>query len=129
MEDERPELALSFDDVVLAPARSEVLPDEVDVSTRLTNEIMLHAPLISAAMDMVTEGRLAIAIAREGGIGVIHKNLSIEEQATEVDKVKRSESGMIIDPVTLSPDRNVGDALRIMAKYHISGLPITEGDK
>ncbi|MFO7946143.1 MAG: IMP dehydrogenase [Armatimonadota bacterium] len=129
MEDERPELALSFDDVVLAPARSEVLPDEVDVSTRLTNEIILQAPLISAAMDMVTEGRLAIAIAREGGIGVIHKNLMIEEQATEVDKVKRSESGMIVDPVTLSPDRNVGDALRIMAKYHISGLPITEGEK
>lgn len=129
MEEGWPKLALSFDDVVLAPARSEVLPDEVDVATRLTGDIVLQAPLLSAAMDMVTEGRLAIAVAREGGIGVIHKNLSIEDQATEVDKVKRSESGMIVDPVTLSPDRDVGEALRIMAKYHISGLPITREGK
>jgi len=122
-------LALSFDDVILAPAASSVLPTEVDVSARLTNEIELHAPILSAAMDKVTEARLAIAVAREGGIGVIHKNLSVEEQAIEVDKVKRSESGMIIDPVTLGPDHKVGEALALMSKYRISGLPITRDGK
>jgi len=119
-------LALSFDDVLLAPAASNVLPSQVDVSTRLTRTIRLHAPLLSAAMDRVTEAELAIAMAREGGLGVIHKNMSIEDQANEVDKVKRSESGMIVDPVTLGPNHNVGDALQLMAKYHISGLPITQ---
>lgn len=122
-------LALSFDDVLLCPAESHVLPADVDISTRLTRRIALNAPILSAAMDKVTEARLAIAVAREGGIGVIHKNLSIEQQANEVDKVKRSESGMIVDPVTLSPDHKVGDALDLMAKYHISGFPITRDGK
>ena len=122
-------LALSFDDVLLAPAASSVLPSEVDVSTRLTRTISLNAPILSAAMDKVTEAELAIAMAREGGIGVIHKNMTVEEQATEVDKVKRSESGMIVDPVTLGPNDKVGDALQLMAKYHISGLPVTRDGK
>ncbi len=122
-------LALSFDDVILCPAESHVLPGDVDITTRLTRRITLNAPILSAAMDKVTEARLAIAVAREGGIGVIHKNLSIEEQANEVDKVKRSESGMIVDPVTLSPENKVGDALELMAKFHISGFPITQGGK
>jgi len=120
---------LSFDDVLLIPAKSDVLPTQVDVSTRLTADIHLNIPLISAAMDMVTEARLAIAMAREGGIGVIHKNMSIEEQALEVDRVKRSESGMIIDPVTLTPERTVREALELMSRYHISGLPITQDGK
>ncbi len=119
------ELALSFDDVILAPSASAVLPTEVNISSRLTRTIVLNAPILSAAMDKVTESRLAIALAREGGIGVIHKNLSIQEQANEVDKVKRSESGMIVDPVTMGPNQVVGEALAIMEKYHISGLPIT----
>ncbi len=122
-------LALSFDDVLLTPAASSVLPSEVDVSTRLTRTIRLHAPILSAAMDKVTEAQLAIAMAREGGIGVIHKNMTIEEQANEVDKVKRSESGMIVDPVTLGVNDKVGDALQLMAKYHISGLPVTREGK
>ncbi len=122
-------LALSFDDVLLTPAASSVLPSEVDVSTRLTRTIRLHAPILSAAMDKVTEAQLAIAMAREGGIGVIHKNMTIEEQANEVDKVKRSESGMIVDPVTLGPNDKVGDALQLMAKYRISGLPVTRDGK
>ena len=122
-------LALSFDDVLLAPAASSVLPSEVDVSTRLTRTISLNAPILSAAMDKVTEAELAIAMAREGGIGVIHKNMTVEEQATEVDKVKRSESGMIVDPVTLGPNDKVGDALQLMAKYRISGLPVTRDGK
>jgi IMP dehydrogenase len=119
-------LALSFDDVLLVPRMSDVLPAQVDVSTRLTRSIRLNIPLLSAAMDTVTESALAIALAREGGIGVIHKNLSIEQQAIEVDRVKRSESGMIVDPVTLGPDARVGEAEALMAKYKISGLPITE---
>ena len=122
-------LALSFDDVLLAPAASSVLPSEVDVSTRLTRSISLNTPILSAAMDKVTEAELAIAMAREGGIGVIHKNMTVEEQATEVDKVKRSESGMIVDPVTLGPNDKVGDALQLMAKYRISGLPVTRDGK
>lgn len=122
-------LALSFDDVILAPAASSVLPHQVDLSTRLTRRIRLNAPILSAAMDKVTESRLAIAVAREGGLGVIHKSLSIDEQASEVDKVKRSESGMIVDPVTIGPDARVGEALSLMSQYHISGLPITRDGK
>lgn len=117
---------LTFDDVLLRPAMSDVLPSEVDTSTHLTKRVRLRIPLMSAGMDTVTEARLAIAIAREGGIGVIHRNLSIEDQAGEVDKVKRSESGIIVDPVFLSPDHRVHDALAIMERYHISGVPITD---
>jgi IMP dehydrogenase len=118
--------ALTFDDVLLVPRHSDVLPTEVDVSTRLTRRIRLHVPLVSAAMDTVTESRLAIAMAQHGGLGVIHKNLSIEEQASEVDRVKRSESGMIVDPITLSPAHRIYEALDLMKKYRISGVPITD---
>src|SRR5437762_12873430 len=118
--------ALTFDDVLLVPQHSTVLPNEVDVSTRLTRHIRLNVPLVSAAMDTVTESRLAIAMAQHGGIGVIHKNLTIEEQASEVDRVKRSESGMIVDPITLSPTHRIHEALELMKKYRISGVPITE---
>lgn len=120
---------LTFDDVLLIPQKSEVLPKEVDVSTYLTKKIKLNIPLMSAAMDTVTESRLAIAIAREGGIGIIHKNMSIESQAQEVDKVKRSEHGVIVDPFSLSPDHKLSDAEHLMAKYRISGVPITENGK
>ncbi|MGB6059146.1 MAG: IMP dehydrogenase, partial [Microthrixaceae bacterium] len=109
-------LGLTFDDVCLVPAASDVIPAQVSTATRLTPKITLSIPLMSAAMDTVTEARLAIAIAREGGLGVIHRNLSIEDQVTEVDKVKRSESGMIVDPVTLHPEDLVGAALDLMAK-------------
>ena len=121
---------LTFDDVLLIPAHSQVVPAQVDVSSWLTRTIRLNIPIISAAMDTVTEQRLAIALAREGGIGFIHKNMSIEQQAEQVRKVKRSESGMITDPITLPPDRTVGDALDLMAEYKISGVPIVtdEGD-
>jgi IMP dehydrogenase len=119
---------LTFDDVLLLPSSSEVLPHDVDPRTQLTNRISLNIPLMSAAMDTVTEARLAIALAREGGIGVIHRNLSIDAQALEVDKVKRSESGIIVDPVYLSPRHSIRDALKIMERYHISGVPITEED-
>ncbi len=119
-------LGLTFDDVCLVPAASDVIPAQVSTSTRLTSDIELAIPLMSAAMDTVTEARLAIAIAREGGMGVIHRNLSIEDQVTEVDKVKRSESGMIVDPVTLHPQDLVGSALDLMAKYRISGVPIVD---
>ncbi|MBS1817758.1 MAG: IMP dehydrogenase [Acidobacteria bacterium] len=118
--------ALTFDDVLLVPQHSTVLPYQVDVSTRLTRNIRLNVPLLSAAMDTVTESRLAIAMAQQGGLGVIHKNLSIEEQASEVDRVKRSESGMIVDPITLSPEHRIFEALDLMKKYRISGVPITE---
>ena len=117
---------LTFDDVLLLPAESGVLPGDVQTATRLTAEIALNIPILSAAMDTVTEARLAIAIAREGGFGVIHRNLSIEDQAGEVDKVKRSESGMITDPITLSPDDTIQSALEVMSRYHISGIPVTE---
>lgn len=120
---------LTFDDVLLLPAESHVLPADVSTATKLTAEIALNIPILSAAMDTVTEARLAIALAREGGLGVIHRNLSIEDQASEVDKVKRSESGMITDPITLSPDKPLRDALAVMSKYHISGIPITENGK
>lgn len=115
---------LTFDDVLLLPSYSDILPREVDVRTRLTNQISLNIPLVSAGMDTVTESRLAIAIAREGGIGVIHKNLPIEKQAAEVDKVKRSEHGVIVDPFFLSPNHRLRDAVMLMEKYHISGVPI-----
>ena len=119
-------MALTFDDVLLLPRHSKVLPSQVDVSTRITRNIRLNVPLASAAMDTVTESRLAIAMAQHGGIGVIHKNLSIDEQATEVDRVKRSESGMIVNPITLSPQHRIHEALALMRKYRISGVPITE---
>jgi IMP dehydrogenase len=120
------ETALTFDDVLLVPQHSTVLPTQVDVSTRLTRSIRLNVPLASAAMDTVTESRLAIAMAQLGGFGVIHKNLSIEEQASEVDRVKRSESGMIVNPITLSPTHRIHEALELMKRYRISGVPITE---
>jgi IMP dehydrogenase len=119
--------ALTFDDVLIEPAASSVLPKDVSTATRLTREITLAIPLLSAAMDTVTEARLAIALAREGGLGVIHRNMPIEAQVAEVDKVKRSESGMIVEPVTLGPDDRVRDALAMMERYHISGVPITDG--
>lgn len=116
---------LTFDDILLVPMKSSVLPRDVDISTFLTPEIKLNIPLISAAMDTVTESSMAIAMAREGGIGIIHKNMSIEKQCKEVDRVKRSESGMIRDPIKLSPDNTVKEALQLMNEYHISGIPIT----
>jgi IMP dehydrogenase len=118
--------ALTFDDVLLVPAHSKLLPSEVDTKTRLTRTITLNVPLISSAMDTVTESRLAVAIAQEGGIGMIHKNLSIEDQASEIDKVKRSESGMIVDPVTMRPHQRVYEALEAMGRYRISGLPVVD---
>jgi IMP dehydrogenase len=118
--------ALTFDDVLLVPRRSEVLPSQVDVGSQLTTRIRLSVPILSAAMDTVTESRLAIAMAQHGGLGVVHKNLSIEEQASEVDRVKRSESGMIVNPITLSPTHHIYEALELMRKYRISGVPITE---
>lgn len=120
---------LTFDDVLLVPQHSEVLPKEVSLQTKLTDGITLNIPILSASMDTVTEHELAIAIAREGGIGMIHKNLSIEEQAAQVDKVKRSEHGVITDPFYLSPDNTLNDALALMKKYKISGVPITRGRK
>src|ERR687884_242179 len=119
---------LTFDDVLLVPARSDVLPTETDTSTQFTRAIRLQIPLCSSAMDTVTEAALAIALAQQGGIGVIHKNLSIERQAEEVDKVKRSESGMIVDPVTIRPDRPVSEALAVMERYKISGVPVVDED-
>ena len=120
---------ITFDDVLLVPAYSEVIPNQVDISTWLTNTIRLNVPLMSAGMDTVTEHRMAIAMARQGGIGIIHKNMSIEAQAEEVDKVKRSENGVITDPFYLSPEHTLADADRLMAKFRISGVPITEGKK
>jgi IMP dehydrogenase len=123
------DIGLTFDDVLLVPARSTVLPSEVSLETILTRNIFLGIPLVSAAMDTVTEAHTAIAMAQEGGIGILHKNMSPARQASEVDKVKKSESGMIVDPITMDPDRSVSDALDLMAKYRISGVPITEGGK
>jgi len=120
---------LTFDDVLLIPGHSKVMPQDVDVSTRLTKNIRLETPIMSAGMDTVTESRMAIAMAREGGIGIIHKNMTIEEQARMVDRVKRSEHGIITDPFFLSPEHKISDALSIMEHYHISGVPITEGTK
>ena len=119
---------LAFDDVLLLPAESEVLPNDVSTRTRLTREIELAIPIVSAAMDTVTESRLAIALARAGGLGIVHRNLSIEDQVAEIDRVKRSEAGMIVEPVTLPPDALVSEALELMAHYRISGVPITDAD-
>jgi len=121
------ELAITFDDVLLVPAKSKVLPRDVELKTKLTNNIELNIPIISSAMDTVTESKMAIAIAREGGIGIIHKNMPIEIQAREVDKVKRSESGMIMDPITLTANKTIRDALEIMSRFSISGIPIVDG--
>ena len=121
--------AYTFDDVLLVPQYSQILPSAVDLKTRLTSKITMNIPLLSAAMDTVTESDMAVALAREGGIGVIHKNLSIERQVFMVDKVKRSESGMIVDPITLSSDKTIKDAKKVMADYKISGLPVVENDK
>src|SRR3954447_12967993 len=121
--------ALTFDDVLLLPAKSDVVPATVNTQTRLTRNITLNIPLISAAMDTVTESRMAIALAQQGGLGVVHRNLSIELQAGEIDKVKRSESGMIVDPITMSPDEKISDALDVMRRYRISGVPITKNKK
>ncbi len=124
-----PEEAYSFDDVLLIPKYSDVLPKDVNTRTRLTRNLELNIPITSAAMDTVTESHAAISMARAGGIGFIHRNLSIEEQAKEVDKVKKSESGMIIDPLTVHPDQSIAEVLKVMEQYHISGLPVTQGDK
>jgi IMP dehydrogenase len=126
MIDEEPALALTFDDVLLLPGLSSVHPSEADLTTRLTADIRLNLPILSSAMDTVTESRLAIAIAQMGGIGIVHKNLTIAEQAAEVDKVKRSESGMIVDPFTVFPDQKIGEALDLMARYRISGVPVVD---
>ena len=120
---------ITFDDVLLVPAYSEVIPNQVDLTTCLTKTIKLNIPLMSAGMDTVTEHRMAIAMARQGGIGIIHKNMSIQAQADEVDKVKRSENGVITDPFYLSPEHTLKDADELMAKFRISGVPITEGKK
>lgn len=123
-----PRLALTFDDVLIVPGFSEVHPNDVDLSTRLCRDIRLNIPILSAAMDTVTESRLAIALAQEGGLGIVHKNLPIEMQAEEVDKVKRSEAGMIVDPVTMRPGQRISEALEVMARYKISGVPVTDAD-
>lgn len=123
------EEGLSFDDVLLVPDYSAILPDQVQTQTRLTKELELNIPIVSAAMDTVTEALTAISMARAGGLGFIHRNLSIEDQVIEVDRVKKSESGMIVDPITITPDVTIAEVLKIMAKYRISGIPVTEGDK
>ena len=120
--------ALTFDDVLLLPAHSGVVPANTNTQTQLSRNIRLNIPIISAAMDTVTESHMAIAMAQQGGLGIIHRNLTIDQQANEVDKVKRSESGMIVDPVTMSPDAKVSDALEVMQKFKISGVPITLKD-
>ncbi|HET9605415.1 MAG TPA: IMP dehydrogenase [Nitrospira sp.] len=129
MLEKEPRLGLTYDDVVLVPSKSAVLPSEVDVRTHLTRNIQLNIPIISSAMDTVTESRLAIAMAREGGVGIIHRVLTPADQAAEVDRVKKSESGMILDPVTISPDQTIRDAHELMAKYRISGIPVTKNKK
>src|ERR1043165_3365065 len=119
---------ITFDDVLLIPSRSDFVPTEADTRTKLTRQIELNIPLVSAPMDTVTESALAIALAQEGGVGIIHKNLSAENQAREVDKVKRSENGVIVDPITLPPNATVGMARRVMREYNVSGIPIVDGD-
>lgn len=121
--------AITYDDVLLIPAHSTVLPRETNVRTRLTRNIELNIPLLSAAMDTVTESEMAVALAREGGLGVLHKNMTIQRQAEEVDRVKRSESGMIQKPITLGPEQTVADAMEVMKKYSISGIPIVKEHK
>ncbi len=128
MLDDTPPFGLTFDDVLLVPAASDVLPDQVDVSTWLTPTIRLSIPLVSAAMDTVTEARTAIAMAQEGGIGFVHRNLTVEAQVAEVDKVKKSEAGMIVDPITMRPDQKVAEAMELMSRYRISGVPITDDE-
>src|ERR1700742_146907 len=118
--------AITFDDVLLIPSRSDFIPGDADTHTRLTRNIELNIPLVSAPMDTVTEAALAIALAQEGGIGIIHKNLSIENQAREVEKVKRSENGVIVDPITLPPSATIAQARRMMREYNVSGIPIVE---
>src|SRR5688500_9183212 len=118
---------ITFDDVLLIPARSDFIPSEADTHTKLTRAIEMNIPMISAPMDTVTESALAIALAQEGGIGIIHKNLSVENQAREVEKVKRSENGVIVDPITLPPSATIGTARRVMREYNVSGIPIVEG--
>src|SRR6202522_2587120 len=120
---------LTFDDVLLEPARSEVLPAETDTRSSFTRDIAMNIPIASAAMDTVTESHLAIALAQQGGIGIVHRNMSIERQAEEVDRVKRSESGMIVDPVTVEPEQKISDALDVMKRYRISGVPVTKRGK
>ena len=122
-------LALTFDDVLLKPNYSDVLPRETDLTTQLTNQIRLNIPLISAAMDTVTEFQLAIALAQEGGLGIIHKNLSIEDQAAQVNRVKKFESGVITDPITVSPDKTIRDVLEITKKNNISGVPVVDNEE
>src|SRR5919204_2668666 len=118
--------ALTFDDVLLLPAKSDVVPANVNTATKVSRNLLLNIPIVSAAMDTVTESRMAIALAQQGGIGIIHRNLTIEQQGAEVDKVKRSESGMIVDPITMGPDAKVSEALEVMRHYRISGVPITK---
>src|SRR5207249_2022827 len=120
--------AITFDDVLLIPSRSDFIPGDADTHSKLTRNIEINIPLISAPMDTVTESQLAIALAQEGGIGIIHKNMSIEKQALEVEKVKRSENGVIVDPITLPPSATIGHARRIMREYNVSGIPIVDGD-
>src|ERR1039457_3040071 len=120
---------LTFDDILLQPERSEVIPSETDTTTRLTAKIELKIPIVSAAMDSVTESHMAIALSQQGGIGIVHRNMSIERQAEEVDRVKRSESGMIVDPITIGPDQKISDAREVMSHYRISGVPVTEGPR
>lgn len=129
MLDENIPFGLTFDDVLLVPAASEILPDQADLTTRLTRDLMINVPLVSAAMDTVTEAPTAIAMAQEGGLGIIHRNLTIAEQAQEVDKVKKSEAGMIVDPITMNPDELVEKATELMKRYHISGVPIVNEDR
>src|SRR5689334_8324969 len=117
---------LTFDDVLLLPARSSVLPNQADTRTCVTRKIALNIPILSSAMDTVTESHLAIALAQQGGIGIVHRNMSIDRQAEEVDRVKRSESGMIVDPVTIEPERPIADALDVMKRFRISGVPVTK---
>src|SRR3954470_1494152 len=120
---------LTFDDLILQPALSDVLPADADTRTCLTRKIALNIPIISAAMDTVTEAHLAIALAQQGGIGIIHRNMPVERQAEEVDRVKRSESGMIVDPVTIEPNRKIQEALDLMSRYRISGVPVTQNGR
>ena len=123
------EEGLTFDDVLLQPAYSDLAPAETDTTTRLTPAIELKIPIISAAMDTVTESHMAIALAQQGGIGIIHRNMPIDRQAEEVDRVKRSESGMIVDPVTIEPERKISEALDLMSRYRISGVPVTRNGR
>ena len=129
MLDKEPRLGLTYDDVVLVPAKSQVLPNEVETATFVSRNIRINVPFLSAAMDTVTESRLAVAMAREGGIGIIHRVLSAVDQSTEIDRVKKSESGMILDPVTIAPEQTLRDAHQLMAKYRISGIPVTKNGK